>query len=253
MTRILIVEDEALAARRLAELILTIIPAATILNTLDSIEDTVVFFRNKVEVDLVFMDIHLSDGNSFEIFKQVDIAVPVIFTTAFDHYAVKAFRVNGIDYLLKPVVPGELAQAIEKFERLRKQPELHSELNQIIQSIGKQQAQHRKRFLVKSGSRLVFIRINQIAYFLSEAGTTFMVLADGQRFITEQTLEDLEQSLDADEFFRINRKLIVCSNAIKKIEPYLNGRILLELSPEFDEEVLVSRNRSTEFRQWLDQ
>jgi two-component system, LytTR family, response regulator LytT len=250
---VIIIEDEQPAARRLERLLLEEKRDIHLLQIIDSVEDAVTFFESGKQPDLVFMDIQLGDGLSFDIFERTRVKAPVIFTTAYDHYAVKAFKVNSIDYLLKPIEPLELRQALEKFSTLFEQKTLHDfDYSAVLKHIGHATNKFRKRFLIKTAGRLAFVNVEDIAYFFSDDGNSFVVTHDNQRFLLESILEEIESELNPDDFFRISRKMIVALKSIGKIEPYFNNRFELKLEPVFDEEVIVSRQRSAEFRKWLD-
>lgn len=247
--RVVIIEDELPAANRLERLLKAELPDMEIIRRLDSIDDSIEFFQSGVVPDLVFMDIQLADGLSFEIFEKVKVSAPVIFTTAYDHYAIKAFKVNSIDYLLKPIDEEDLKRALAKFKEVTKSFEGTIDIKSILQSA---QTEYRRRFLVKSAGRLLFIGSSDVSYFFSEEGMTFIVNQQNERYILEQTLEELEGQVDPREFFRINRKMIIASKSIERIEPYANNRLQLTLKPHFTEEVVVSRHRTSEFKHWLD-
>lgn len=249
--KILIIEDETPAASRLERLVKAYKPEAEVVKIIDTVEDAVECLKKKPEIDLIFMDIQLADGLSFEIFNQVEVIPPVIFTTAYDHYAVKAFRVNSVDYLLKPVDEEELKSAIEKYERLNHNVS-QSGMKEILAAVRNENQHYRRRFLVKTAGRLAFIQANDVSYFFSEEGVTFIVTLHNERYLLENTLEELEQQLDPGEFFRINRKMIIASKSISRMEPYSNNRLILNLNPAFAEEVVVSRHRTSEFKHWLD-
>ncbi len=251
--RVLIVEDEKPAARRLERLILAMRPETEILEVTDTIEDAVAFFERHAAnpPDLVFMDIHLADGLSFEIFNRTEVLVPVVFVTAYDHYALRAFKVNSIDYLLKPVEEAELAAAIAKFEGRTVAP-LPGELRQLLKTLSQATVDFRKRFLVKTAGRIAFVQIEEIGYFFSDSGNTFLVTNGSDRFLLDSPLDEIEPDLDPAKFFRINRAMIVGLHAIRKIDPHFNNRFALELAPAYEGEVLVSRQRGPAFRQWLD-
>jgi len=250
--KVIIIEDETPAANRLERMLKEFQPGIEVLKRMDSVEESVDCFKNPVDVDLIFMDIQLADGLSFEIFNHVKVPAPVVFTTAYDHYAIKAFKVNSVDYLLKPIEDQELRNAILKFEEIKKQDHASMDLKSIIAAVRQDQAHYRKRFLVKTAGRLAFIASSELAYFFSEEGMTFIVNLQNERYLLENTLEELEGQLDPSEFFRINRKMIVSSKSISRIDPYSNNRLQLTLQPNFDEEVVVSRHRTTEFKGWLD-
>jgi len=244
----LVIEDEIPAARRLSKMVMAARPAANILDTLDSVEGSVRWLRTFPSPDLIFMDIQIADGLSFDIFKQVEITAPVVFTTAFDQYAVQAFKVSAVDYLLKPIDPKDLESALQKFEnqRFKHTPLDIDALSRLIKK-----ESYKERFLVKSGQQLTFLLTTEIAYFRSSDGLTQAHTVGGKKFFVENTLEELENLLDPREFFRISRGLTVRLNAIQKIHPHLNGRLKLELTPASPEEVFVSRERAGDFKSWL--
>ncbi len=244
----LLIEDEIPAARRLSKMVVSARPAANILDTLDSVEGAVRWLRTFPMPDLIFMDIQIADGLSFDIFKQVEITAPVVFTTAFDQYAVQAFKVSAVDYLLKPIDPKDLETAIQKFENQRfKQAPL--DIDALSRLINKES--YKDRFLVKSGQQLTFLPATDIAYFRSSDGLTQAHTFTEKKYFVENTLEELEVLLDPRDFFRISRGLTVRLNSIQKIHPHLNGRLKLELLPIAAEEVFVSRERAPEFKSWL--
>jgi DNA-binding LytR/AlgR family response regulator len=251
--KILIVEDEQPAARRIIRLVQEQLPETKDIVHLESVEDTVDFFKKGENADLAFFDIQLADGLSFDIFSRCKVGCPVIFTTAYDEYALKAFKVNTVDYLLKPIEESDLKHALEKYHELYKTKEsILPDYSVLIDMIKGGAEKFKKRFLIKSGGRLAFVNIEDISYFFSDDGTSFLVTTSKDRFILESTLEEIESAINSIDFFRINRKMIVRTSAIKKIEPHFNNRFLLELQPPFEEEVIVSRQRSAEFRTWLD-
>lgn len=247
--KVVIIEDEVPAANRLERMVKEEINDVQIIRIMDSVEDSIEFFRSEEKVDLVFMDIQLADGLSFEIFEKIKVNAPVIFTTAYDHYAIKAFKVNSIDYLLKPIDENDLRSALNKHRELTKATEGALDIKAVLQHA---LTEYRRRFLVKSAGRLLFISSSDVSYFFSEEGMTFIVNRENERYILEQTLEELENQVDPREFFRINRKMIISSKSIDRIEPYSNNRLQLSLKPHFAEEVIVSRHRTSEFKHWLD-
>lgn len=251
MTRILIVEDEQPAARRLKKLVTALDDSIEIIDVIDSVEDAVAWFKNYGEPDLAFFDIQLADGLSFSIFEQVKIKCPVVFTTAYDQYAIKAFKVNSIDYLLKPIDPAELDNAWRKYQSLDKEssPDL-AKMVAAFQSMN-QTKNHKERFLIKKGDGYKYLTVKEIAYFLSDGGLTFLIDKNGKRFIVDEKLDSLENSLNPRQFFRINRKFIIGENAVSKISNYFNSRLKLELSPSSEEEVIVARDRVSDFKGWL--
>jgi DNA-binding LytR/AlgR family response regulator len=250
--KVLIIEDELPAVKRLERMILQREAQAEIVAKLDSVESAVRFLRRPHSFDLVIMDIQLADGLSFDIFQQVNIDVPVIFTTAYDQYTLRAFKVNSIDYLLKPIDPEELTAALDKFRRLRQtRPSFDAALiQQLIQSVN--QPEYRERFLVRVGQQITYVNAQEMAYFFSEEGMVYARSSVGKKHHIDYTLDQLEQVLQPRQFFRVNRKIIVCVEAIQKIAPYFNGRFVLELRPRPDFEVIVSRDRAGDFKAWID-
>ncbi len=250
---ILIIEDEIPAAKRLQKLIGDFQPEAKIMEVIDSVEQAVIFLKKKPTLDLIFMDIQLADGLSFDIFNQTKINTPVIFTTAFDQYALKAFKVNSIDYLLKPIDAEELQSAFQKFEK--HYPQDNAGYNQqTIEQLMQQMTQksYKERFLVKMGQQLNYLKVSDIAYFYSEDGLLHALDKKNKRHIIDYTLDQLETVLSPDHFFRINRKNIISLPAIEKIHTYFNSRLKLDLVPSTPQEVIVSRDRVNDFKQWLD-
>ncbi|HMN88554.1 MAG TPA: LytTR family DNA-binding domain-containing protein [Saprospiraceae bacterium] len=250
--QILIIEDEQPAALRLSKLVRTCQPKASILAMLDSVERAVQWLSNQAVPDLIFMDIQLADGLSFDIFQQVQVQSPVIFTTAYDQYTLRAFKVNSVDYLLKPIDPEELDQAFRKFDAIFGKPISYdlTQIQQLIQTMT--QPQYKERFLVRLGQQMIHIAAADIHYFYAEEGLAFAKMSDGKRYQVDYALEQLEATLDPRQFFRISRKVITNLRAIHKISPYFNGRLKLELSPRADFEVMVSRERVQDFKNWLD-
>lgn len=246
--KVLLIEDEWPAARQLTKLLHTVRPQSQVLETLDSVEGAVRWLRTFSAPDLIFMDIQIADGLSFDIFRQTEVTAPVIFTTAFDQYAVQAFKVNAIDYLLKPVDPDDLDTALQKWEQRRSNPS-PLPLDALLQYFHK--PAHKDRFLVKSGPHLVFLADQDIAWFRSSEGLTQAYTFSGKKYFVEHTLEELERLLNPHTFFRVGRSLTVSLQSIHKIHPHLNGRLKLELQPASAEDTFVSRERVGDFKQWL--
>ncbi len=249
---LLIIEDEQPAAKRLTNLIGELRPQWRVLTAIDSVESSVRWLSSNPAPDLAFMDIQLADGLSFDIFQQVSVGMPVIFTTAYDQYTLKAFKVNSIDYLLKPIEPSELGQALHKFEQVfgKKMNYDLDTIQQLIRAMA--QPNYKERFLVKIGQQLTYVNVTDIYYVFSEDGLVQIRLADGKKYLLDYTLEQLEALLDPVDFFRISRKIIVHLQGIAKIAPYFNSRLKLELKPKADFEVIVSRERVNDFKKWLD-
>ncbi len=246
MIHVLIIEDEAPAAVKLIKQVNELQPDWIIMATHDSISSSVEFLQIN-EPDLIFMDIHLADGDSFEIFNQIKIKCPVIFTTAHSDFAIKAFKVNGLDYLLKPIPNSEIKRVIKKFKNQTGQ-KLPENIHTILQNI---QTKHKERFLIKMNKQLISIPVKAIAYFYSEDKLSFIKTEKGDRFPLDESLDKIEKQLDSNSFFRINRKTILNINAIQKIESYFNGRLSLTIMPTPEEKVIVSREKVRYFKKWL--
>jgi DNA-binding LytR/AlgR family response regulator len=249
---ILIVEDEPHAAQRLQTLAGELIPDANILACIDTVKKAVQWLKSG-KPDLIFMDIQLADGLSFHIFEQVEVTSPVIFTTAYDEYALRAFKVNSIDYILKPVDREELNSALEKLKNLSgnktRQDNILSNISRALELMRKR---YKTRFVVKVGEHLRTIEVDTILYFFSQDKTTFCVTDDDRTHVLDYTLEQLEEMLDPEAFFRINRKYLVRSSAIQDIISYTNSRLRLVLKGSTDNDIIVARERVQEFKNWLD-
>lgn len=246
--KILIIEDEPHAASRLRKYIVEIQPNAEFADELVSIEEAVEWFLNNPAPDLVFMDIHLSDGNCFEIFDQVQIQSPIIFATAYDEYALRAFEHHSIDYILKPLKKKDIERAIAKLERLQsssRSDDQSASLTEDDSPLGG------KRFLVKVGSKINLIKIDDIAYFYSKDKITFAITREGRRFPINKSLEMLENELPSTAFFRINRKFIIHMESISSMSSHTKGRVRIKLDPPIEMESVVSTERSPHFKKWL--
>lgn len=249
--RLLVIEDEYHAAQRLQTLLGNILDDAEILDVLDSVEDAVEWFNNNEHPDLVFLDIQLADDISFSIFRQVDIDVPIIFTTAYNEYSIQAFKVNSIDYILKPVEEEDIRQAIAKYQKLNNREKgSESSLSRLMKTLN-MKSSYRGRFLTKSRDRYNFILTDEIAYFYSEDSLTFIVTHNGKSHIYDTPLSQLKDKLDPDKFYLINRKWIVNIESIKSIDAYFNSRLKLSLTPSPKEEIIVSREKVKGFKEWL--
>ena len=250
--RILIIEDEKLAANRLQKLITSVIPEASVVKTLTSIKTAVDFFRKGRFPDLAFFDIQLSDGLSFEIFEEVSVPCPVIFTTAYDQYALRAFKVNSVDYLLKPIREEDLVAAIDKFkERINKNSTL--DLNLVQRLIQEMAPTYKSRFMVKTGEHLLAVPVEDILYFFSEEKVTFLLTRQNKRYIIDYSLDHLEQMVHPSSFFRVNRAFLVGFKAISKIIAYSGNRLKITMSAERSKDVLVSWEKVGAFKLWLDE
>jgi len=252
--KVVIVEDEHLSAQRLQGMLKKYDPSIEVLAELPSVAASVDWFKNNPDPDLVLMDIHLEDGQSFSIFETINLQVPVIFTTAFDEYTIKAFKVNSVDYLMKPLNYEELVAAIEKFKRIHGQEEGEEKtlgLEHLLQSMQKKEPEYKIRFLVSIGSRLKTIETEDIQYFFSADKITFLVTKDNQRFPIDYSLDKMAVMLDPKHFYRINRQMTVKLEAIRNIHVFSKGKIKLDLDPPTKEDVFVSMDKVVEFKEWL--
>lgn len=250
--KVLIIEDEAPAFRRLQRILEDLQEEIEIIDVFDTVKDSIAWFESGAKADLIFMDIQLADGLSFEIFKKVEVKIPVVFTTAYDEYTLKAFEVNSIDYLLKPIDKNRLQQTLSKWEDLKNLFSGAIDLNQIIAQIQPESRKFRNRFLVRSRDQLMPIKIDEVAYFFTSNGLVYLQKKDDKKFPIEQTLDQLEFELDPELFFRINRQFLCTIDALKKSYAYEKGKILVELSPKPQDVVLVSRDKASQFKRWLE-
>ncbi|MCF0055379.1 LytTR family DNA-binding domain-containing protein [Dyadobacter sp. CY356] len=248
---IVIIEDEDRTARQLERLLKKYDPSVQILVQLPSIKTAVAWFNQNAKPDLVFMDIHLEDGLVFSVFEQIQLTVPVIFTTAYDEYMLKAFKVNSIDYLLKPIEFDELTAAIEKFKNLRNQ-QVTPDLSALLALIQKPKVPaFKERFMINIGTKIHSIEATNIGYFYSEEKGTFLMTKTGQLLPFEQSLDQMMPLLNPDHFFRVNRQFIIARTAIHAIHAYSAGKLKLDLLPVSRHEVFVSTRRLAEFKDWL--
>ena len=251
--KVLIVEDEELAVKKLQKTLAAVDDTIEVAGVTDSIRDTVDWLQDNPTPDLVLMDIELADGQSFEIFKLTEVKSPVIFTTSYDEYALKAFKVNSVDYLLKPVQQEELQAALDKYRKLKGEPKADITLDSLVKELQQklQPKEYRKRFLVKHAQKLVSIEVEDIAYFYSDGRLNFFKTTDNRKFVVDYTMDELEDMLNPDDYFRISRSFYVSVNSIDKIEDYFGNRLILQLKPAVDKEALVSREKVTDFKKWM--
>ena len=250
---IIILEDEAQTARRLQRMIGEYDPEIKIVAILESIQESLEWLKDHPVPDLAFFDIQLADGESFTLFEKTDIRFPVIFTTAYDQYAIKAFKVNSIDYLLKPVNKEDLENALDKYARLHKAtvtPQV--DYSKLVEMIAGKEKAWLSRMMIRLGATIKSIEIEDIAYFYIEERIAFAVMKDGTRYPLDQSLEKLEPQLDPKRFFRINRQFLISFDSINKMYMYSKARIKVTLKPPSDIEAISSAERSPLFRDWLD-
>ncbi len=248
----LIIEDEKLAAGRLQLLLQQCAPGTVVQAVIDSVEESSAWLSANPCPDFILMDIQLADGSAFEIFRQAKIQSPVIFTTAYDQYALEAFKVLSIDYLLKPVTAEALSAAIEKLTLLRPAASYPSfNYSQLMQLLQQAKQHYKTRFVGKVGQKLFFIEAADIAYFVADSKIVSLFATDGNHYIIDYTLEDLEKMLDPLQFFRINRSIIVRAKAIEQVKPYINSRLkIIFKAGQQNSEAVVSRERVTDFKRW---
>lgn len=250
MYNTLLVEDEKLAADRLERMLQQIAPDIRVQAKVDSVSAAVAFLKNQ-QPELIFLDIHLADGSGFEIFEQVRVSCPVIFTTAYDEYALRAFQVNGIAYLLKPISPEALAGSLQKLKVLQSTGKGEKQLDALLQEIRKRDAPYRKRFLVAYGATIKSISIQEVAYFFAENKAVYLVDKSGGKYVLDETLDQLSEGLDPEVFFRVNRSFMVQVDAIRQMHAYSRSRIKLDLQPPCDKECISSSEKTAEFKDWL--
>ncbi|GMQ30179.1 LytTR family DNA-binding domain-containing protein [Algoriphagus confluentis] len=247
---ILIIEDEKPAANRLIRMLGEYFPSATLIGDLDTVSRAVRWLEENPAPELIFCDIQLADGISFEIFEKVKVSSPVIFTTAYDQYAIQAFQVNAMDYLLKPIDPKDLERAVEKFRSQNLSPNL--DLAVIKSLLQPKEKLYKSRFLVKFGEKIQSIPVEEAAFFFSEERVTFLQTFSGKKYVLDSTLEQVESQVDPETFFRLNRKYISHIDAIEEVLTYSNSRLKIKLIHSADSDILVSREKVAELKAWMD-
>jgi len=257
--RILIVEDEELAVKKITKTLGEVDNAAVVVGVTDSIVGATNWLQTNPAPDLILMDIELSDGQSFEIFNRVPVKSAVVFTTSYDEYALKAFKVNSIDYLLKPVQKEDLESALNKYREMKNMYASSSEsgaplnMDALVKELQQklQPKDYRKRFLVKHGQKLVSIETDEIAYFFSDGRLNFFKTDDNRKFVVDYTMDEMEDMLDPQKYFRISRSFYVSVRSISQIHDYFGNRLLLQLKPSVDKEAIVSREKVSDFKKWM--
>ncbi len=249
--KVIIIEDEKLSAEHLETLLKKIDPAIEIAAVVDSVKRSVELFSKGMDADLLFVDIHLADGLSFEIFSKIEVDTPIVFTTAFDEYAIKAFKLNSVDYLLKPIGLEDLKGALGKFKKLKKVNN-SSIVEDLAIAYKNNNQQYKNRFMVKMGDSITTIKIDDITHFIAEDGVVLLYAINGKRFMVDYTLDHLESLVSPETFFRINRKVIIHINTVQKVSTYFNSRLKINYKDLQDEDGIVSRERVSDFKKWLD-
>lgn len=251
--KVIIIEDEIAASENLTYLLNEIDTTIEVVTVLDSVKSAIKYFSNNVDADLVLMDIHLADGISFEIFDQVDIKIPVIFTTAYDQYAIKAFKVNSIDYLLKPIDEDELSEALTKFQNQKVSVSTSaSQIEGLLSLLKTQNEQYKSTYLVRSKDELIPILTKDIAILYIDTGMIKAITFDAKKFSIDSKLEDVESELNPKDFYRVNRQMIVQKKAIESIKFYFNGKLIINTDPKFTDRIIVSKAKATAFKNWMD-
>ncbi len=252
--KVLIAEDELLAAERIQGLLKVCAPEAVVVEQVDSVEDTITFFKAGNRIDLLLLDIQLADGKSFEIFDKINVEVPVIFITAYDQYAIQAFKFHSIDYLLKPIQQEDLQRAIDKYKRHTVTRMLEPlEISALRELLTKTTRSFKERFLIKAGNKLQYKPSADVAYFFAEGKEAYLVTKkENRKYLIDQTLEELESVLDPGSFFRISRKFIISIDSVAEVRGLVSTRMEVKLNQPCEYELSVSRDRAPLFKNWLD-
>jgi DNA-binding LytR/AlgR family response regulator len=253
--KVVIIEDEEIAAEKLAIFVKRYDPAIQVLASIDSIKNAVKWLSQQEPPELIFLDIYLSDGLSFEIFKKIPLHVPIIFTTAYNEYAIKAFELNSIDYLLKPIRFEDITRSLDKFKAIRQSFALVApalDVDTLIRMVTTRQKTYKERFLVKQGQKISSIPVEEVAYFCATDKIVLLVTHENRRIPIDYSLDQLTELLDPTRFFKLNRQVIASEKSIESMFPYSNSRIKIILKPAEAKEVIVSNDRVGAFKQWLD-
>ena len=251
--KVVIVEDEIAASENLTYILNSIDPSIEVLKVLDSVKSAVAYFIEHTEAELIFMDIHLADGISFEIFEKVTINAPVIFTTAYDQYAIQAFKVNSVDYLLKPIDEEELSQAIEKFKKtVNIEKPLNNQIEGMLAFLQTNNKTYKASYLVQKRDELIPVRTKDIAYFYIDTGVVKAITFSNESYILNKKLEDIEEELNPKDFHRVNRQFILNRNAVTTINFYFNSKLIINVTPSFNERIVASKAKASDVKNWLD-
>jgi two-component system response regulator LytT len=250
--KVLIIEDEAPAVRKLRGLLNSQDINIEVLADIDTVEEAIEWLNNNPSPDVIFSDIQLADGVSFEIYSKITPKCPIIFTTAYDEYALKAFELNSLDYLLKPYTEEQFNRAFQKIKTSTPNANELDKIKSVLAQLNIKSNQYKERFLVSKAGVLLPIKVDDVAYFYTEDKTINLVTKTKERFFISSSLDELEVILNPSNFYRVNRQYIVNANAIVKIENYFNGKLVIQLNPTAPHEVVVSRARATSFKNWMD-
>lgn len=249
---VVIVEDELAASDNLSYLLQAIDKNIKVIKVLDSVKAAVTFFSQPQKAELVFMDIHLADGVSFEIFDKVDLGIPVIFTTAYNQYTLKAFKFNSIDYLLKPLDKDELSDALQQFKEQKKEEGIDKEqIKGLLNLVKEKEKTYKTTFLITHRDQLIPLKTTDIAYFIIDTGVVKAITFDKKSYPIDDKLEDLEEELDPNNFYRINRQCILRRDALVRIKQYFNGKLITEVTPASSEQIIVSKAKASDFKSWV--
>lgn len=247
--KVAIFEDEVHNAERLTSLLQQCNEDIEVVTVIDSVSKGIQWAKENQSVDLMLMDIQLSDGNCFEFFKESNVKTPVIFTTAYDNFALQAFKVNSVDYLMKPIDVNELKNALVKYNQLRTAASPTIDISRLAEEFTKRE---NARFIGRTNSQLIYVKAKDIAYLQFTKGITYATTQSNQRLPLDYSLDQIDKMLDKSSFFRINRQFILHIDSIKKINTYYNNRIILQLQPHVDTDVIISRERVADFKNWLE-
>jgi two-component system, LytTR family, response regulator LytT len=248
---IVIIEDEAIAVERLKNMLRELDRDIRVVHVSDTVESSVQYLKQSPQIDLIFMDVELCDGQSFGIFNHIQVDTPVIFITAYQQYALKAFKQNSIDYLLKPLHKEELASAILKYRRMQSHPSKTTMVRYDEERVVSAVAERKTRFLTKLGTRLMSVPVESIAYFYTRDKMLYIKTKNNEDFIFDKSLEDVESEIDNRVFFRVNRQFIIHYDTIEKVHAWFGGKLKVQVHPSPYEEIIISRLRAGEFRKWL--
>ena len=253
MMKAIIIEDESVAAQALRSLVQELHPEMEMVAVLQTIEESVEWFEENPMPELVFMDIHLADGSSFAIFDKVDITCPIIFTTAYDEYALKAFEVNSIDYLLKPINKADLERALNKLQHLTaaSRDQEKASLEGLLAQMGGAKKKYKTCFLLPERDKLIPLAVSNIAYVYIDTKTVKAIAMDGHTYYLNQTLDDIMAQLDPEQFFRANRQFIISRNAVKDLSVWFGNKLAVNLNVPVPEKIIVSKARVGEFKTWF--
>ena len=250
--KVVLVEDEIAASENLSHILTTLNPAIEIIKVIDSVSEGIAYFSSETEAVLVFMDIHLADGISFEIFEKVTIKIPIIFTTAYDQYAIQAFKVNSLDYLLKPIAEEEVAAALEKFNTtLLGSQDVEKQLQGVLSLLQSSNTKYKSSYLIQKRDELIPIKTDDIAYFVIDTSVVKAVTFDKQEYVIHKKLETIEKELDPVSFLRINRQYIVNKLSVEKLKFHFNGKLILDVKPSTQERIIISKLKASEVKSWL--